>query len=89
MSYCNHFRDFLVLSSADLTRLTLVDLDLVPGSWVSTENKISVLSSLRVVGRLKSHSPEVSSPRGIQLGPLSLFLAVLGCSKLQNQNTEH
>lgn len=25
MSCCNHFRDFLVLSSADLTRLTLVD----------------------------------------------------------------
>lgn len=41
MSCCNHFRDFLVLSSADLTRLTLVDLDFVPAPGCQQKNKIS------------------------------------------------
>lgn len=38
MSCCNHFRDFLVLSSADLTRLTLVDAASGPAP-VNKDNK--------------------------------------------------
>lgn len=44
MSCCNHFRDFLVLSSADLTRLTLVDAASGPAP-VNKDNKNKTVSS--------------------------------------------
>lgn len=62
MSYCNHFRDFLVLSSADLTRLTLVDLDFVPAPGCQQKNKISPfprklgLNSVQPVGHAEENS---------------------------------
>lgn len=68
MSYCNHFRDFLVLSSADLTRLTLVDLDFVPAP--GCQQKIRVLLRLRVFKK----APEVFRKRIVLSS--SLFGAV-------------
>lgn len=47
MSCCNHFRDFLVLSSADLTRLTLVDSASGPAP-VNKDNKNKTVLLLTV-----------------------------------------
>lgn len=47
MSCCNHFRDFLVLSSADLTRLTLVDAAFGPAP-VNKDNKNKTVLLLTV-----------------------------------------
>lgn len=69
MSYCNHFRDFLVLSSADLTRLTLVDLDFVPAP--GCQQKIRVLLRLQ---KLFKKAPEVFRKRIVLSS--SLFGAV-------------
>lgn len=65
MSCCNHFRDFLVLSSADLTRLTLVDAAScpAPGCQQITKHKIYCPPGRR---RLTvKHCPEPEVGRGL------------------------
>lgn len=87
MSYCNHFRDFLVLSSADLTRLTLVDLDFVPAPGCQQKNK-----SVRFLENLAQKFRTTSSARRGKFSPLcalSLGLDVETKIKTQHKQESH
>lgn len=76
MSCCNHFRDFLVLSSADLTRLTLVDAASGPAP-VNKDNKNKTVSSCQPHTQLSNTVVLFKAKVGRGLFCFDLLLPVL------------